>query len=187
MNKQALRELYKAKRQALSDEERMTLSQEIYHKVLPLIAPNKLVSIFLPIEKHKEINTWQLIDTLKPSQIVVSRSNFENHSMEHFFYENRKQIAENSWGIPEPTHGKQVDVSEIDIVIVPLLIGDLKGNRVGYGKGFYDRFLASCNADVLKIGINFFEPIEKIEGALETDVPLNYYISPNEVYSFELL
>lgn len=185
MNKQTLRELYKAKRQALSDEERTTLSQEICHKELPLIPPNKLVSIFLPIEKHKEINTWQLIDTLKPSQIVVSRSNFENHSMEHFIYEDRKQIVENSWGIPEPTYGNQIDVSKIDIVIVPLLIGDLKGHRVGYGKGFYDRFLASCNSEVLKIGINYFEPIEKIEDALETDVPLNYYISPTRVYSFD--
>ena len=78
-------------------------------------------------------------------------------------------LYENKWGIPEPRDGKVISASSIDIVIVPLLYADEEGNRVGYGKGFYDRFLSECKNDIQKIGVNFFAPKDEISDIESTD------------------
>jgi 5-formyltetrahydrofolate cyclo-ligase len=67
---------------------------------------------------------------------------------------------------------------------VPLLAFDEKGFRVGYGKGFYDRFLKQCKDGGIKIGLSYFNPIDTIEDAGEFDVPLNFCITPQKVYVF---
>lgn len=74
--------------------------------------------------------------------------------------------------------------SKIDVVFVPLLAYDNKGNRVGYGKGFYDHFLSECREDVVKIGLSFFEPEEAIEDVSATDIRLDYCVTPMTVYNF---
>jgi 5-formyltetrahydrofolate cyclo-ligase len=104
--------------------------------------------------------------------------------MELFVFEGSEQLTENIWGIPEPTFGKKTEKNEVDVVLVPLLISDKAGNRVGYGKGFYDKLLKECRSDVLKIGLNFFDPIDSIDGILCTDVKLNFCVCPNKIYTF---
>ena len=66
----------------------------------------------------------------------------------------------NKYGIPEPVGGTEMMPAEIELIIVPLLVFDINGNRVGYGKGYYDRFLKSCSENALKVGVSFFEPVE---------------------------
>jgi 5-formyltetrahydrofolate cyclo-ligase len=61
---------------------------------------------------------------------------------------------------------------------------DLRGFRVGYGKGFYDRFLKKCRADCKKIGLSFFEPVKEISDIEEFDVALNFAVTPQEIYNF---
>jgi 5-formyltetrahydrofolate cyclo-ligase len=90
----------------------------------------------------------------------------------------------NQWGITEPEYGKEVPPQLIDVVIVPLLAFDTRGNRLGYGKGFYDRFLAECKADVLKIGVSYFEPEQAFEEVDEYDIPLDICVTPERVWSF---
>jgi len=72
----------------------------------------------------------------------------------------------------------------IDMVITPLLAFDDKGYRVGFGKGFYDRFFASLNKEVKRIGISLFESCENIEDINEHDIPLTHCVTPNKTYSF---
>ena len=74
--------------------------------------------------------------------------------------------------------------NKIEVVFVPLLGYDLKGNRVGYGKGFYDRFLSECKPETLKIGLSFFEPEELITDVFVEDVKLDYCVTPKETYQF---
>ena len=61
---------------------------------------------------------------------------------------------------------------------------DLKGYRVGYGKGFYDRFFASLHEDTKRIGISIFEPCKDIEDINEHDIPLTHCVTSNKTYSF---
>ena len=69
-----------------------------------------------------------------------------------------------------------------DLVIVPLLAFDKKGYRVGYGKGFYDRFLQ--NSKTLKIGLSFFAPTEEIIDVHLNDVRLDKCITPAGIIEF---
>jgi 5-formyltetrahydrofolate cyclo-ligase len=94
------------------------------------------------------------------------------------------ELLRNEFGILEPQEGELIDPLQFDLVLVPLLGYDLRGNRVGYGKGYYDRFLAGCRGDVLKLGLSFFGPIDKIDDTGLWDIPLDYCITPEKVYEF---
>jgi 5-formyltetrahydrofolate cyclo-ligase len=91
---------------------------------------------------------------------------------------------ENDYSIAEPVNGIDISAEDIDAVFVPLLCFDSKGYRVGYGKGFYDRFLSNCREDVIRIGFSYFEAVDSIEDINEFDVPLNICITPNKLYEF---
>ena len=93
-------------------------------------------------------------------------------------------LLKNSWGIKEPAGNDDCDIKDFDLIITPLLYSDQLGNRVGYGKGFYDRFFSEINPDAAKIGVSFFPPNETIEDVSAYDVPLNYLVTPTEVLSF---
>ena len=93
------------------------------------------------------------------------------------------KFQKNKWQIPEP-EGPALENITFDFVIVPLLYCDKKGNRIGYGKGFYDRFFSELHSETQKIGVNFFSPIEEIDDVFENDIPLDYLVTPMEVLSF---
>jgi 5-formyltetrahydrofolate cyclo-ligase len=95
------------------------------------------------------------------------------------------KLVFNKWGILEPSGGQAVEPKEIDVVLTPMLAGDKRGFRVGYGKGYYDKFFSLCRPDVLKIGLSYFPPIEEISDVHEFDVKLDYCVTPEEVFSFE--
>jgi 5-formyltetrahydrofolate cyclo-ligase len=105
--------------------------------------------------------------------------------MEHFLVDEGITWTVNRWGIPEPSNAAPADIDLINLVLVPLLAFDLTGQRVGYGKGFYDRFLASCNEDTIKLGLSFFEAEECIEDTDTFDVRLDYVVTPERIYAFE--
>ncbi|MBB6002170.1 5-formyltetrahydrofolate cyclo-ligase [Arcicella rosea] len=188
MNKPALRKYYLSKRKALSQAEILDQSQAIVELFFQHfnLSEVKYLHTFLPIIKHNEINTFLLIERLQAEfpqvQIVVPKSIPETYEMEHFLYDEEK-LVENKWGIPEPVSGELIAPSEMSIVLVPLLIFDEQGNRVGYGKGFYDRFLQECSSELIKIGLCLEEPIDKIEDINEFDIKLDYCITPNRLYS----
>jgi 5-formyltetrahydrofolate cyclo-ligase len=94
------------------------------------------------------------------------------------------KIIKNKWEIPEPERGITITPLMLDVVFIPLLGYDTFGNRVGYGKGFYDNFLKSCKPNILKIGLSFFKPIRKIQGIRPEDIPLDYCVTPKEIYQF---
>lgn len=93
-------------------------------------------------------------------------------------------FAPSELGIMEPCAGEQIFVSELDLIFVPLLCYDLRGYRVGYGKGIYDQILAQSRADTLKIGLSYFPPVPKITDLRSEDLPLDLVITPERIYQF---
>ena len=87
-------------------------------------------------------------------------------------------------GIIEPVKGEKVAAGEIDLVVTPLLAFDKRGYRVGYGKGFYDKFFQQCKSNVIRVGLSFFDAEEVIDNINPHDVPLHYCITPQTVYTF---
>lgn len=187
MNKKELRQKYKGKRQELSIIEIDDLSLAIANKVMTLeIWEKTYYHIFLPISENKEVNTEYILHLLsgKDKEIVISKSDFQTNEMTHFLLTDSTKIKKNQYNIPEPLNGLEVPTSKIEVVFVPLLAFDKLGNRVGYGKGFYDKFLSKCNPETIKIGLSFFEAEEIIEAVFENDVRLDYCVTPNDVYTF---
>lgn len=93
-------------------------------------------------------------------------------------------FEKNDLGFMQPVKGNKVLPAEIDMVIVPLLAVDKRGYRVGYGKGYYDRFLKNCREDVIKIGFSYFDPVDEIEDVNPMDIPIDYCITHDKIYIF---
>lgn len=187
MNKSALRTLYKEKRSDLDQDSLESLSLAIANKALKAPIWNfKTYHLFLPITRHKEIDTSFLLSVLqgKDKDIVISRADFNDGSMRHFLLTEETKIKVSSYGIPEPQSGPEVQTDVLDVVFIPLLAYDLRGNRVGYGKGFYDRFLESCPEHTIKVGLSLFPPCNAIEDVDEGDIPLSMCITPEEIHDF---
>jgi len=187
MDKKEARQKYKDARQQLSDVEIESKSLAIANRLLQLdVWNNTYFHLFLTIEHHKEVDTEFILQILagKDKEIVVSKSDFKTLEMTHFLLTDNTKFSINEYHIPEPIDGLEVPVVKIDVVFVPLLAYDKMGNRVGYGKGFYDTFLSECKPETIKIGLSFFEPEKQIEGVYEGDIRLDYCITPEAIYTF---
>lgn len=187
--KNKIREKYKGLRADLDPAAVEEKSLEIANNLLELpIWKSDFYHVFLSIKEKKEIDTEPVLHILqgKDKNIVISKSDFESRVMTNFLLTDTTVIKKNRWNIPEPVDGIEIPALKIDVVFVPLLAFDKLGHRVGYGKGFYDKFLASCRKDVIKVGLSLFEPEEEIPGILSSDVPMDYCVTPLKTYKFKI-
>ncbi|MFI1772852.1 5-formyltetrahydrofolate cyclo-ligase [Thalassobellus citreus] len=187
MTKSELRKTYKTLRNNLSENDIDEFSLAIANQLLKLpIWEYNFYHIFLAIEEQKEVNTDYILNILsgKDKNILISKSDFKSGDMTHFLLTDNTAIKKNKYNIPEPVDGIEISNDKIDVVFIPLLAFDKQGNRVGYGKGFYDRFLANCKPETIKIGLSFFEAGNEINDVYESDVQLDYCVTPEFVYKF---
>ncbi|MGY4383330.1 5-formyltetrahydrofolate cyclo-ligase [Pedobacter sp. UYP24] len=187
MNKHEIRVIIKEKRRQLLPTQIETYSLKMLEQFSLLdLSDISTLHIFLPIVEKKEPDTFLFIQWINNNypaiKIVVPRADFENSSMTNIVYEGQGMLKKNHFHIPEPQQGKEYQ-GEVDLVIVPLLAFDKKGYRVGYGKGFYDRYLQ--NIATLKVGLCFFEPVSDIEDTDQYDIRLNVCITPTATYRFK--
>lgn len=189
MTKQEARTIYKEKRLSLTVGERNRFDDLILIHFQQLPLPHlEYVHTYLAIKENREIETDHLLHYLEfrnpELKLVIPRMNQITDSLEHIVYDEMVDVVPNKWGVPEPVNGTFISETEIDLVFVPLLAFDEKGYRVGYGKGFYDKFLARCRPDVLKIGLSYFDAEASISDREQFDIPLNYCITPRRIYEF---
>lgn len=183
MTKKELREKYKNLRSQLSNSDLEKISQNICKKLLTQFSlKNKKVSVFIPISKFNEINTWLIIDNIKADFYLPVIN--EKDELKQIQFEGKHQLKQNTWGILEPQFGNEINPKELDIVLVPLLTINKNGKRVGYGKGYYDKFLARCKPDCLFIGLYQFDELEEIDDLHESDIALHYCVSPTRLIKF---
>lgn len=196
MTKAELRQQFLARRKALLVEDILQCSQSIAQVFVDFLEKEyrsektNLLHIFLPIKRQNEVDTWQTIELLWqkfPSiQVAVSVTDPVTNSLTHYPLDQHTPLIENKWGVPEPVNTRlsSIKSNQIDMVLVPLLTFDQTGHRVGYGGGYYDRFLAECRPDCLKVGLSLFQPINRIDDIEPTDVPLNYCLTPTNQWLF---
>lgn len=186
MDKKQLRTLYKEKREALRPEDIETLSLMIANNLLKLPLWDKTYyHIFLSMENKKEIDTSYILHILqgRDKSVVVPKVDFNAGEIRAILLQENTLIKPSPYGIPEPEDGIQLPPGQMDIVFVPLLAYDQQGNRLGYGKGFYDKFLAQCSSRCRFIGLSFFDPEDTLPRS-EWDIPLHYCVTPQNVYTF---
>lgn len=185
MLKKNLRKIYLEKRMTLSKDEVNFLSEKIFDELILQfnVIENQKVSIFLPISKFNEINTLEFVKFLWSKRVNVFVPKIIDKDLISVKFTSETVLIQNSWGILEPL-SNQNEETVFDYVITPLLYCDSFGNRVGYGKGFYDKFFQTINSDAKKIGVNYFAPTDIIDDISELDVKLDYLITPDEILSF---
>jgi 5-formyltetrahydrofolate cyclo-ligase len=190
MTKAELRKTFLAKRQMLTPAERETASANIETQFFASVDLKsvKVLHCFIPIERFAEADTRPIFQRLwseYPEIVtVVPRVNHETEELESLRYRSDTELFKSKWQIGEPTHDERVEPEDIDLVIVPLVCFDLNGHRVGYGRGYYDRFLRQTRPNCSKIGLSIFPPVNVIDDSHEADVRLDRCITPHLVYKF---
>ena len=187
MTKADIRQLYKAKRAQLSPYDISKISAQVQALVLDSFGfSSKFISIFLPIEQQREISTYGLLEDiiLKGGHPVLSKANFNDHSLTLYHYEHPSQLKISAYGIPEPKYGRTLLANKLDFVFVPLLALNSEGQRVGYGKGFYDRLLKQCKPECIFIGLHLFDEFVSISDLNTEDIPLHICFTPGGIYDF---
>ena len=184
-DKTFLRSHYKKKRLSLTKQEVDHLSQRVCKQLDKLnIWKLKHYHIFISISKYNELDTSFIINKLKSEKKIIIVPKILNNELVHIAINDQTEFSMNEYGIKEPNNGNSFIIENLDLIFIPLLAYDLEGHRVGYGKGYYDRFLKLTNKSSLKIGLSFFDPINKIQDIDDNDVKLDYCITPTQVHKF---
>jgi 5-formyltetrahydrofolate cyclo-ligase len=197
VTKAEIRKIYKEKRKALTEENCANSNKKIHNLVFSRLAMHRYspIHLFLPILRNNEPDTRLIINTLRKDfapDLYISKS-LENGEMVHVKYDPTSILETNPLGIEEPKDLTESLSSEAffekykteDVLIfVPLLAFDKKGNRVGYGKGYYDKFLQFATQDTTIVGLSLFEPIDLIEDADDFDIKMNFCVTPERVWAW---
>jgi len=189
--KAKLRRIFIDKRLSLSDREREIFSEKIADNFFKAFKFNdiRVLHCFLPLEKFAEVDTFLIFKRIwnefPEIKTVVPKMNLRDNELDSVLFNESSTLEKNQWGVREPIDGEYVSSKDIDLVILPLLCFDLRGFRVGYGKGFYDRFLSSVRQNCLKIGLSFFDPVDEIIDVSINDVKMDFCVTPDRVFNFE--
>jgi 5-formyltetrahydrofolate cyclo-ligase len=189
MTKKELRKKYVEKRApaSLADTHRLIALMLEHFQQINFPALHALLSfkdstakLEVPVhffEEHAREQNKELV-------VCFPKADFVNGTMEA--YEDNDELTWETtvYDIEQPKNGDIVFPLQLDCVLVPLLAFDERGYRVGYGKGFYDRYLARCKTDIITVGVSFFEAEPVISDTNEYDVPLTYCVTPQRLYVF---
>jgi 5-formyltetrahydrofolate cyclo-ligase len=188
MTKKELRKLFLERRKQLSESDYTRLNLALYAHFFAGVDLSfiRVLHTFLPIAENHEPDTWAILDRVRREfpQVRVSLPRVSGDHLENINYEGPHQLHTSEWGIREPKQGVPTPPEKIDLVLVPLLLFDKNGHRVGYGRGYYDRLLSQVRPDCLKVGLSLFPPVDAIDDVTVTDVPLDQCVTPEGVVRF---
>lgn len=187
--KQALRKIYLANRKTIDRHEQLRLLAAMYDFIAEVPAlPARLGMSYRAIAQNHEVPTdifeEYLLENWKASQFCYPKVEFGTNNMEAYLNDRHLEWEDAAFKLTQPATGTIADPTTIDVVLVPLLAFDEQGYRLGYGKGFYDRFLTRCRPDTIKIGLSWFPPENRLPEIDVFDIPLNYCVTPQQLYVF---
>jgi 5-formyltetrahydrofolate cyclo-ligase len=183
--KSNIRQILRQRKDSMTPEERLEKSRRICCHLLEQIRDGETVMVYT--SKEKEVNTTPLITTLLEhgNPVVVPIIVKEDVSLRLSYLKDLSALLLSTFGVPEPI-GSEIPVTgnSVDTIILPMHGFDRTGRRIGYGAGYYDRFLAK-NPGLRKIGIAFScQEIENLP-VDEKDIPMDCIITEEGiVYSY---
>jgi 5-formyltetrahydrofolate cyclo-ligase len=182
-----------AERKSWTQQDFELKNVQLLNQIIEFVKPlprNLMLMSFQSMEHQREVLTSPihslLINEPYYHQLIFSKVEKNTSQLIPYLTDKKSTFIVSDWGILEPTEETSVRLNpkDIDVVFIPLLAVDTQGHRVGYGKGFYDRFLAQVKPDVIKIGLSLEEPIEPIEDLNPYDIALDFAIAPDATYRF---
>lgn len=189
MTKQEARKVFKQNRAQLTRKDIIRMNDLLLIQFQRIVLPYvKVIHSYIPLQDQKEPDPVLMVDFLKfknvDMKVCYPKIDPINYSMKSIQDDGNISFELNQYGILEPTNGIMIEEKEIDLALVPLIAFDLMGNRVGYGKGYYDRFISKCRYNMIKIGISYFPPIDQIADIDEFDKKLDFCLTPDHIYAF---
>lgn len=182
MNKENLRTELKNERKALTHQEILALSRKIEKNLFTLDEINNSSAVMVYNAAFNEPRTLRITQKLlndgKRVFLPITSITDRKITPSEMFDDDEFKVG--AYGILEPKKERPTDKSEIDVVLLPGMGFDRNGNRMGFGGGYYDRFLQDYAG--IKIGICYsFQIVEKIP-TQSTDIPVDFIVTENEVY-----
>lgn len=145
-------------RNSVGNKQRTRLSKDIIENLIHLDHYRKAASIhtYVPIDKNMEIDTIPLIETsLEEGKKVIVPKMKASGTLSHHQIDSIDSLVPNKFGVPEPETSAEADLSDCSLIIVPMVAADFDRNRLGYGKGYYDRFLSEMTAPRIGLCYSF--------------------------------
>ena len=185
-NKNNLRQKVLKLRKSVSQKTIDNLSVKIANELIKSFDfTNKNIHLFLPIEKKNEVNTWYIYNSIS-SYSKISTSLYDKYEgkWKCISFKNKTEFTTTAFNVPIPCEFEYSNWKEIDFIIVPLLVFDINGHRIGYGKGIYDHILDSIDSNCIKIGVSILNISEEKIDSEPHDISLNYCQTPSILHHF---
>ncbi|MBR5323166.1 MAG: 5-formyltetrahydrofolate cyclo-ligase [Clostridia bacterium] len=184
--KNEIRNTYKEKRKSISPEDRKTMDSAIAKKLLSLSSYRFADTILLYSPLKYEINTLEIAtDALLKGKKVAYPRCIEDNQMVYHYISSLNDLIPGMYGIKEPSKDLPIfsptDTEHV-ICVLPAIVYDKRGYRIGYGKGYYDRFLSGFKG--AKAGLIYSEYILDSIPYGKFDLQSDFVITEKGVISF---
>lgn len=173
--KKSLRKFYQQRRMQIPESHLASYNAAIFDKAISLkeFKEADVIHIYASMSERNEVDTFSIMDyALRKNKKVIVPVMMESGKLKHCEIDSTSSLKKNSWGVPEPVEKNLLEEINTDIIFVPMVAGDHQKNRLGYGKGYYDRFLASTKT--VKAGLLFEKqlsdesiPVDKYDVSLD--------------------
>ena len=182
LEKKKFRENFLQKRDKLSSEQKKNRDYEIAMRLLSCKEYMETKILLCYVSFGSEIDTKAIIHAalVNKKQVAVPKSDTKNHTLTFYCISSIEDLVEGNYGILEPKDGcpPVKDFSQ-SLCLVPALGYDIKGFRVGYGKGFYDRFLAQYTGT--SVGLCYNECVTFCCPTEEHDCKVDVLVTPEYI------
>lgn len=184
MDKKTIRSNMKKRLNKLSNEEYIERSLIIHEKLLrePSIIEGNTIAI--TISNFPEVDTHELIQALWKAnkRVAVPKCNPDTKEMTFYIFQSFEQLESVYYNLLEPIEEltQKVSKEELDVIIVPGIVFDLNGFRIGFGGGYYDRYLPGFNGHLISLA--FHEQVVATVPKQSYDVPVRLIITDKNKY-----
>ena len=187
-NKDQLRKRALIERSQLKNEIIEELSKKISENLIRNFNLEKLnVHLFYPISNKKEVNTWHIHNKLSHSvKIFTSAYNNNSEEWECVSFNPNTEFRKGKFNVPYPIKHQKELFEDINVILIPLLVFDGNGHRIGYGKGIYDSILNSTKKTCIKVGLSIMECSNVLIDFQDHDIALDYCQTPSVLHNFKL-
>jgi 5-formyltetrahydrofolate cyclo-ligase len=185
MPKRSIRAQFLAERKALPQDQRDKLSKQIQKKFLSseLFAEVKFLALYCAV--HNEVSTDMAGDFALAAGKRVAYPRVAGESLEFIEVASLDDLAPGAFTVPEPVKGNRVPIGALDLLVVPGIVFDRTGHRLGYGRGYYDRALEKCRPDCKKVGFAYdFQVVDALSIMQEHDRTLSVLMTEQKTLNF---
>lgn len=168
--------------QQLSITEKKALDQQIVSLCHPYCQDAHTIGIYMPMSKEVDLRS---LLTIYPNQCFCVPKVVDETTMEFVRIEETTKWKQGAFRIWEPVSSQFLKPEELDVIFVPLLAFTSTCDRLGQGRGYYDRYLDRCKA--LKIGVAYEFQRNDQFSVQPHDIPMDHIITPDHVYGREVL